>query len=86
MAIDTAAKRSSALDHEEPWQWGAPLPDGTIGQGDRQHSIFSYSGILAGAAAGISATASWGYVVFSGNKGHVQFSGNKGHVAIDTQP
>jgi len=50
MAIDSPAKRSSALDHEEVWQWGAPLPDGTIGQGDRQHSIWSYSGILAGAA------------------------------------
>lgn len=50
MAMDTAAKRSSSLDHEEPWTWGAPLPDGVINQGDRQHSIWSYSGILAGAA------------------------------------
>lgn len=54
MAIDTAAKRSSALDHEEVWQWGTPLPDGTIGQGDRQHSIWSYSGILATAAAAVA--------------------------------
>ena len=50
MAIDTAAKRSSALDHEEVWQWAAPLPDGAIGQGDRQHAIWTYSGILTGAA------------------------------------
>jgi len=52
MAIDTAAKRSSALDHEEIYQFAAPLPDGTIGQGDRQHSIWSYSGILAAAPGG----------------------------------
>lgn len=50
MAIDTAAKRNSAMDHEEVWQFAAPLPDGAIGQGDRQHSIWSYSGILATAA------------------------------------
>lgn len=48
MAIDTAAKRSSCLDHEEVWQFGMPLPDGAIGQGDRQHLVWTYSGILAG--------------------------------------
>jgi hypothetical protein len=50
--LDTAAKRNSSLDYEEIWQWGAPLPDGTIGQGDRQHSIWSYSGIAFGAPGG----------------------------------
>ena len=50
-AIDTAAKRSSALDHEEVWQFGLPIPDGSADQGDRQHLAWSYSGILAGAAA-----------------------------------
>ena len=45
--LDTAAKRNSGLDHEEVWQWGTPIPDGAIGQGDRQHSIWSYSGILS---------------------------------------
>jgi hypothetical protein len=54
MAIDTAAKRSSSLDHEEPWQFCAPIPDGAIGQGDRQHSIWSYSGILAEASTVVS--------------------------------
>ena len=49
MPIDTAAKRSSALDHEEVWESGAPIPDGAISQGDRQHALWSYSGILAGA-------------------------------------
>ena len=46
MAIDTTAKRSSALDHEEIWQFGIPFPDGTISQADRQHLAHSYSGIL----------------------------------------
>jgi len=49
MAIDTAAKRSSALDHEEPWQFGIPFPDGTISQADRQHLAHTYSGILISA-------------------------------------
>lgn len=47
MAIDTAAKRSSALDYEEVWQFGIPFPDGTISQADRQHLLWGYSGILA---------------------------------------
>ena len=47
MAIDTASKRSSALDFEEVWQAGVPLPDGAISQADRQHLAYSYSGILA---------------------------------------
>ena len=53
MAIDTPAKRLSSLDFEEVWDFGIPLPDGAISQADRQHSIFSYAGILiaAGAAA-----------------------------------
>jgi len=49
MAIDTAAKRASALSF---FQLGCllPIPDGTIGQGDRQHLAGFYSGILAGIA------------------------------------
>lgn len=44
MSINTPAKRSSALDHEEVWASGMPLPDGAVGQGDRQHLIWTYSG------------------------------------------
>lgn len=51
MAIDTAAKRSSCLDFEEVWTSGTPIPDGAVSQSDRQHGIWSYSGILIGAAA-----------------------------------
>lgn len=47
--LDTPAKRLSSLDFEEVWEVAAPRPDGTIGQGDRQHSIWSYAGILFGA-------------------------------------
>ena len=46
MAIDSRSKRASSVA-----LFGlllAPvLPDGTIGQGDRQHIAFMYSGILA---------------------------------------
>ena len=46
MALDTAAKRASALGYEV-----APslfiIPDGTIDQGDRQTIADLYSGILA---------------------------------------
>ena len=47
MAIDTRNKRSSAIFIGSPWRGMLPLPDGTIGQADRQHAAFLYSGILA---------------------------------------
>ena len=47
MAIDTAAKRSSAINVGSPWRSRLPFPDGTIDQGDRQAVAFVYSGILA---------------------------------------
>jgi hypothetical protein len=50
MAIDTAAKRVSSLDHEAVWAAGLPLPDGTIDAADRQHSLWTYSGLAAGEA------------------------------------
>lgn len=53
MAIDTAAKRRSAVATRRlPWfRRFQPAPDGTISQGDRQSLAFVYSGILAEAAA-----------------------------------
>lgn len=53
MAIDTLAKRSSALNVGMPWHVTLPPADGSIGQGDRQHVAHQYSGILAGAAPSI---------------------------------
>jgi hypothetical protein len=48
MAIDTAAKRSSAVHVGAAWRGQVPFPDGTIDQGDRQAVALLYSGILAG--------------------------------------
>lgn len=50
MALDTAQKRSSAIAISSPWRCRLPIPDGTIGQADRQQSAYAYSGILAGEA------------------------------------
>lgn len=44
MAIDTENKRRSALGRSI-----LPRPDGTIDQADRQHKVWKYAGILAGA-------------------------------------
>lgn len=44
---DTPAKRLSAVHVGSPWRTASPLPDGTIGQADRQAAGGYYSGILA---------------------------------------
>jgi len=51
MAIDSVAKRASALRACTPFL-PLPVPDGTVGQGDRQHLLGFYSGISAEAAYG----------------------------------
>lgn len=48
MAIDTAAKRNSALHCLSP-SISPIIADGTIAQADRQSSVKSYGGILANA-------------------------------------
>lgn len=52
MALDTASKRISSVG-----LFGRilalPLPDATLGQGDRQHIAWTYSGILAGATVAL---------------------------------
>ena len=48
MAIDSAAKRQSAMMVFVPIHSRVPLPDGTVGQIDRQTLIMMYGGILAG--------------------------------------
>lgn len=46
MAIDTAAKRSSALNFGDGTTLHLlPFPDGTIDGGDKQHLLDCYSGI-----------------------------------------
>lgn|SRR3990167_993558 len=58
MAVDTAAKRYSALGSRFarlPWgrRFATPLPDGEIDQGDRQQLGFTYRGILSTAPAAV---------------------------------
>lgn len=46
--LDTRSKRASSVNLLKPYQLALVLPDATIAQGDRQHTAWSYSGILAG--------------------------------------
>lgn len=48
--MNTRSKRSSSVGFWKPYVMALPLPDGAISQGDRQHSAWDYSGILAGIA------------------------------------
>jgi hypothetical protein len=52
MAVDSAIKRISACRCRRlPWlRRFQPLPDGTVGQDDREMAAFDYVGILAGEA------------------------------------
>lgn len=45
--MNTRSKRASSVGFWKPYVMALPLPDGTISQGDRQHSAWDYSGILA---------------------------------------
>lgn len=45
MAMDTASKRNSAIYVTQPWRLFLPVPDGSVGQPDRQHVPWLYSGI-----------------------------------------
>lgn len=49
-------------------------------------SLLLMLGLGVGEEAVPSATASWAYVIFAGNKGHSSFKGNKGHVTTNDQP
>lgn len=51
--IDTPSKRRSSLAKRRlPWlrRFTLPIPDATVDQGDRQHLVGVYSGVLAGEA------------------------------------
>ena len=49
--LDTTSKRRSSVGLMLVAIVAPPLPDGAIGQGDRQHIAVSYSGIAAAAPA-----------------------------------
>jgi len=55
--LDTRSKRAASVNLEKPYAASMVLPDGTLGQGDRQHSAWSYSGILAAVAGGVTLLA-----------------------------
>ena len=69
MAIDTAAKRFSIMNFGfTPHLLVLMPPDGTIGQGDKQHFLDLYSGItFAGAAPEASIGRS--RVIYGGRSG-----------------
>lgn len=46
--LDTRSKRASSVRLLRWAILALPLPDSTISQGDRQHIVADYSGILAG--------------------------------------
>ncbi len=58
MAIDTAAKRCSAIATRRlPWfRRFMPIPSGSVDQADQQQVLLVYGGILAGELVGVSGT------------------------------
>lgn len=55
MAVDTRSKRASVLGIGLAAALTLPLPDGTVGQADRQHVAFCYPGITAAVIAAAAA-------------------------------
>ena len=49
----TRNNRSSAINVSSPWRGMLPVPDGTVGQADRQHVAYMYAGISAGGAVAV---------------------------------
>ena len=52
--LDTRSKRASSVQILIPSILSSVLPDGTIDQADRQHTVHAYSGILAAAPGGVT--------------------------------
>lgn len=50
MALDTVGKRQSAIAISSPWRSSLPIPDGTVGQGDRQHFALYCSAVAFSSA------------------------------------
>ena len=81
--LDTRARRASSVQVLAPWLASPVLPDGAIGQGDRQHMAWSYSGILAGAPAA-TPTSGARDVFAAGARATVQ-SGGRGSFAASAR-
>lgn len=50
--MNTAQKRLSVLDWDQPFQPAVPMPSGSDTAGKRQHGMWTYSGIESTAAVG----------------------------------
>ena len=48
-------RRAAAIAPSSPWRGLWPVPDGTIGAGDRVQTAFMYRGIVDGAAPAAAA-------------------------------
>ena len=46
MAINTVGKLHSMISYGDIFQIGVPIPDGDFDQGDLQHILHGYSGVL----------------------------------------
>ena len=46
MGIDTVSKLHSMISYGDIFQIGVPIPDGSFTQGDLQHILHGYSGVL----------------------------------------
>jgi len=57
MAIDNNAKKASLLNMATPWPTMGPLLDGAFSQGEHQHLLGLYSGILAAEDTAAEVTA-----------------------------
>lgn len=77
MAIDTVAKRGSAIATRRlPWfRRFAPVPDGSITQADRQQVAFVYGGIAAG-AVDLPAIISRRITITGNDERRIGFTGN----------
>ena len=91
MAIDSREKKTSLLGYGLPFRVSLPYPDGTLDQGDRQHLIGLYAGILASSADSGAPAFTWnagargrGYT--SAARGRVSASLVRGRVHKATEP
>lgn len=62
MPVDTRNKRSSAIQTMIPWRGMLPVPDGTVGQADRQHVAYIYAGISASGAVVVTRDKFIGFI------------------------
>jgi len=54
MAVDTRGKRASVLSYDAEFIFPLVPADGTIGQRDRQHALWSYAALMGAVSIGPS--------------------------------